>query len=218
MAEAAHRAGRPPDAVRLICVTKSATVAQIQEAIAAGATEFGENRVQEAKPKIAAIRLSLEEATPGASAHGRSVRWHMIGHLQQNKAKAALELFDWIHSVDDVELAQTLDRHAAAGGRRVPVFVEVNTSGEPTKHGVAPEGLEPLLATMRPLAHLEARGLMTMAPIVENPEQARPYFRRLRELAQRHKLAELSMGMSQDFEVAIEEGATMVRVGTAIFG
>lgn len=204
MADAARRAGRPPESVRLICVTKSATLAQLHEAIAAGVTECGESRVQEARPKIAAA--------------GRAVRWHLIGPLQRNKARAALELFEMLHAVEDVALPLALARHAVALGRTVPVLIEVNTSGEAAKHGVAPADTEPLLAAIRPLEGLAVRGLMTMAPAVPRPELARPSFRALRELAGGLGLPELSMGMSQDFEVAIEEGATMVRIGGAIFG
>jgi len=203
IADAARRAGRLPESIRLICVTKSVSLARIQEAVAAGATDLGENRVQEAAPKITAL--------------GHTVRWHMIGHLQRNKAKAALGLFDYVHSVDAVELAQALERYAASCGRTVPILVEVNVSREPAKHGVTPDALAPLLTAMRSLGHLQVRGLMTMAPIVARPEAARPYFRALRELSERFHLPELSMGMSQDFEVAVEEGATMVRIGSAIF-
>ncbi|MBI4226890.1 MAG: YggS family pyridoxal phosphate-dependent enzyme [Candidatus Omnitrophica bacterium] len=213
IADAARRAGRPPESVRLICVTKSATVDQVRAAIAAGAADFGENRVQDAAPKIDAV--------------GRSGTWHMIGHLQRNKAKAALERFAWIHSVDTVALALMLERQAAASGRTVPILIEVNVAGEATKHGVPPEAVDPLLAVIGTLPHLQAKGLMTMAPLIPGPghrrvpgtgEESRPHFRTLRQLAERFKLSELSMGMSQDFEVAVEEGATMVRVGTAIFG
>lgn len=202
IADAARRVGRPPESVRLICVTKTASLDQIRQAIAAGATDLGENRVQDAAPKI--------DALPNAT-------WHMIGHLQRNKAKAAVERFAWIQSVDSVGLALMLERQAAAAGKTVPILVEVNVSGEVTKHGVPPEAVDPLLAVVRTLPHLQAKGLMTMAPIVEDPEQARPHFARLRELGAKFQLPELSMGMSQDFEVAVEEGATMVRVGTAIF-
>ena len=204
IADAARRAGRPPESVRLICVTKSATISQIREAVAAGAADLGENRLQDALPKIEAV--------------GRSVTWHMIGHLQRNKVKLAVAQFGWVHSVDTVALALMLERQAAEAGRTVPVLIEVNTSGEHTKHGVPPEAVDPLLAVIGTLPHVQAKGLMTMAPIVKAPEQARPYFRTLRQLAERFKLPELSMGMSQDFEVAVEEGATMVRIGTAIFG
>lgn len=189
----------------MICVTKAATLDQIREAIAAGATDFGENRVQEARPKIEPL-----------AAAGRSLTWHMIGTLQRNKVKPAVELFEWVHSVDSVALALALERQAALVARIVPVLLEVNTSGEATKHGVPPEAVDPLLAVARTLPHIQVRGLMTMAPLI--PKQARPHFRALRELAARFHLSELSMGMSQDFEVAVEEGATMVRIGTAIFG
>ena len=202
--DAARRVGRPPESVRLICVTKTATLDQIRQAVAAGATGLGENRVQDAVPKIETI--------------GRSVTWHMIGHLQRNKAKAAVESFDWVHSVETVALALMLERQAAAIGKTVPVLVEVNVSGEATKQGVPPDAVDPLLAVIRTLPHLQAKGLMTMAPIVPQPEQARPYFKILKQLAERFQLPELSMGMSQDFEVAVEEGATMVRVGTALVG
>lgn len=204
IADAARRVGRPPESVRLICVTKTATLDQIREAVAAGATDLGENRVQDAQPKIEAL--------------GPGPTWHMIGTLQRNKVKPAVGLFAWIHSVDSVALALTIERQAAAAGRVVPVLLEVNTSGEETKHGVPPEAVDPLLAVAKTLPHVQVRGLMTMAPLVKDPEQARPCFRALRALAERFELPERSMGMSQDFEVAIEEGATMVRVGTAIFG
>lgn len=205
IADAARRVGRPPESVRLICVTKTATLDQIRQAVAAGATDFGENRVQEATPKIEAI--------------GRDVAWHMIGHVQRNKAKAVVERFGWVHSVDSVALALMLERQAEAAGKTVPILIEVNTSGEATKHGVPPEAVDPLLAVIRTLPHLQAKGLMTMAPLISGPgKESRPYFQALKSVAARFHLPELSMGMSQDFEVAIEEGATMVRVGSAIFG
>ena len=220
IAAAARRVGRPSESVRLICVTKSATSAQLQEVLAAGVTDCGESRVQAAEARIRNLGPETFVRWPrlADTEPGTSVRWHLIGHLQRNKARRALELFDVIHAVDSLELADTLERHAAALGRAVPILIEVNTSGELAKHGVAPEAAEALVASARRLPHLQVQGLMTMAPIVSQPEQARPYFRRLRELAAACRLPELSMGMSQDFEVAIEEGATMVRVGGAIFG
>ena len=220
IAAAARRVGRPSESVRLICVTKSATSAQLQEALAAGVTDCGESRVQAAEARIRDLEPGTSVRWPrlADTEPGTSVRWHLIGHLQRNKARRALELFDVIHAVDSLELADALERHAAALGRAVPTLIEVNTSGELAKHGVAPEATEALVAAARRLPHLQVQGLMTMAPIVSQPEQARPYFRRLRELAAACRLPELSMGMSQDFEVAIEEGATMVRVGGAIFG
>lgn len=204
MARAAERAGRSSDAVLLIGVSKTVDVERIRAAVAAGLPALGENRVQEARAKIAAL--------------GRPVPWHLVGHLQTNKAKDAVRLFDVIHSLDRVELAQELDRRAGAAGRTVEALVEVNLGGEPTKHGVAPDAVGPLLEATAGLARLRVRGLMAIPPEVREPEEARLWFRALRKLAERHALAELSMGMSADFEVAIEEGATMVRIGTAIFG
>lgn len=208
------RAGRSPEEVKLIAVTKTVTVHQIKEAIDAGLRTFGENRVQEAKAKIA--ELSAGATTP-------SVSWHLIGHLQKNKAKYAVRLFDLIHSVDSMELAEELDSQAERIGKVQEVLVEVKLSPEETKHGVAKTELPRLLNMLQTMTHLGLRGLMTIPPFFEHPEEARPYFRELRVLrdeaeAAGHHLPELSMGMSNDFEVAIEEGATMVRIGTAIFG
>ena len=209
---AAERAHREPTSIKLIVVTKTIDVARIREAVAAGAAALGENRVQEAKEKI-------EQLGPLAT-------WHLIGYLQSNKAKYAVRLFDLIHSVDDLELAREIDRQAAKIGKIQNVLIEVNVSGEASKAGVAPEYVESLMRQAAALKHIAVKGLMTMPPYSDNPEDARPYFKRLRELSaqiEREKLpavsmSELSMGMSGDFEVAVEEGATMVRVGTAIFG
>jgi pyridoxal phosphate enzyme (YggS family) len=203
IAGAAARSGRRRGDVLLIGVSKTVDVARIREAIDAGVPALGENRVQEAKAKIAEI--------------GRPVPWHLIGHLQSNKAKDAVELFDVIHSIDDVTLARECDRRARAHGRVVDVLVEVNVASEASKSGLAAETLGEVLEAMATLDHIRVRGLMTIPPIGE-PEESRPWFRSLRKLAERHGLRELSMGMSNDFEVAVEEGATMVRVGTAIFG
>src|SRR3989338_8287242 len=169
IADAARRVGRPPESVRLVCVKKSAARDQVRGALAAGAADLGEGRVQEARSRIEALGNVVplapvrwppqEEAAPLTP-----VRWHMIGHLQRNKAKFAVELFDWVHAVDDLELAQTLDRRASALGRRLPVLIEVNTSGEATKYGVPPQGLGRLLDGVMPLSSLDVRGLMTMAP------------------------------------------------------
>jgi pyridoxal phosphate enzyme (YggS family) len=206
----AGRAGRDPGSVRLVGVVKTVPAERVREAVALGLADLGENRVQEAERKIAAV--------------GRGVRWHMIGHLQRNKAARAVELFDRIHGVDGVELATALSRHAAQVGRKVPVLVEVNVSGEGSKFGVHPERLPELLDAIVELPGLVVDGLMTVGRMVERAEQARPTFARLRELRDRaaarlgHELPELSMGMSADYEVAVEEGATMVRVGTALFG
>jgi pyridoxal phosphate enzyme (YggS family) len=204
LARAAERAGRRADDVLLIGVSKTVDVDRIQAAIAAGIRALGENRVQEARGKVAAL--------------GRPVAWHLIGHLQTNKVKDALELFDVIHSLDRLELARELERRAAARGRAIDALLQVNVAGEASKGGVSPDGVGEALDAIGKLAHVTVRGLMTIPPEAARPEDARPWFRRLRERAERHGLRELSMGMSGDFEVAVEEGATMVRVGTAIFG
>ncbi len=201
--QAAQRSCRAPESVCLICVTKGVSLDQVQEAVEAGVTDLGESRVQEAAPKIEAL--------------GRKMRWHMIGHLQRNKAKLAASLFDTIHSLDRLELAEMLERHAQALNREVSVFLEVNTSRESQKHGVTPDQVGPLLETVGRLPHLKVLGLMTMAAESDDPETARPCFKQLKALQEQFGLKELSMGMSQDYEVAIEEGATMVRVGSAIF-
>jgi pyridoxal phosphate enzyme (YggS family) len=204
IARAAERAGRRPADVLLIGVSKTVDVVRIRAAVAAGVTALGENRVQEAKAKIAEL--------------GRPATWHLIGHLQTNKVRDALELFDVIHSLDRLELARELERRAAARGQVVEALLQVNVAAEPSKGGVGPDAVSEALDVVGKLAHVRVRGLMTIPPEVERAEDARRWFRRLRELAERHSLSELSMGMSGDFEVAVEEGATMVRVGTAIFG
>ncbi len=208
---AERRSGRAPGAVTLVAVVKTVAVETVARAVALGLADLGENRVQEAERKIVAV--------------GRAAaRWHMIGHLQRNKAGHAVELFDRVHGIDDLELARALSRRASGAGRVLPVLVEVNVSGESTKFGVTPEGLGPLLEAVAGLPGLALDGLMTVGAPVEDPADARPGFARLRALrdvAQARlgrALPELSMGMSGDFEVAIEEGSTMVRVGTALFG
>ena len=203
IADAAERAGRRADDVLLIGVSKTVDVDRIRLAVEAGVPALGENRVQEAKGKVAAL--------------GHPVPWHLIGHLQTNKAKDAVQLFDVIHSLDRLELATECDRRARAAGKVVDVLVEVNVGGEEAKSGVAPDAVADLLDQVAKLPNLRVRGLMTIPPIGE-PEATRGWFRTLRKLGERHGLPELSMGMSADFEAAIEEGATMVRVGTAIFG
>ena len=202
VARAAERAGRRAEDVLLIGVSKTVDVERIRQALAAGLGALGENRVQEARAKVAEL--------------GRPVPWHLIGHLQTNKAKDAVELFDVIHSLDRLELARELDKRSA--GRAVQVLVEVNLAGEPQKSGVAPEALAALLDAVAGLAHVRVRGLMAIPPATGDPDDARVWFRALAKLGERHGLGELSMGMSADFEAAIEEGATMVRVGTAVFG
>lgn len=204
IARACGRVGRSPGDVLLIAVSKTVEPERIRLAVAAGIPALGENRVQEAREKVEAL--------------GRPVPWHLIGSLQANKAREAVRLFDWIHSVDRVELARELSRRAHAAGRSVNVLVQVNLGEEPQKGGVAPGELKALLDAVARLESLRVRGLMAIPPAVAAPEAARPYFRRLRELRDGAELEHLSMGMSGDFEVAIEEGATMVRVGTAIFG
>jgi pyridoxal phosphate enzyme (YggS family) len=204
VARACARAGRSPDHVLLIAVSKTMEVERVRLAIAAGVAALGENRVQEAKEKIEAL--------------GRPVPWHLIGSLQTNKARDAARLFDWIHSVDRLDLAQELSRRAHGAERPLDVLLQVNLGDEPQKGGVAPAELKRLHEMVAGLPNLRVRGLMAIPPATEQPEQARPYFRRLRELRDELALEHCSMGMSADFEVAIEEGATMVRVGTAIFG
>lgn len=230
IAEAAGRAGRDPAEITLVAVTKMFTVAHIQAAYELGVRHFGENRVREAEEKIPIVNQWVEEK------HTLSpLTWHMVGHLQSRKAKDAIQLFDIIHSVDTLKLAKRLDRLCRREDRIMPILLEANVSGEESKYGFALERwaedekqrgrffaiVEEILA----LPQVEVQGLMTMAPIVADPEEARPYFRRLRRL--RDALAErfpgeywrhVSMGMSDDFEVAIEEGATIVRIGRAIFG
>jgi PLP dependent protein len=209
---AARRAGRDPGEVRLVAVSKTVPLARIKEAVAAGQRLFGENYLQEAQPKIAAL--------------GEEARWHFIGGLQTKKAKGAAGLFDLIHSVDRLKLAQALEQAAAKLGRVQDILIQVNLAGEASKSGAAPEDAAALLAEISRFAHLRVTGLMTMPPWFADPEEVRPYFRALRELRNRlrdlhiaaNSLPELSMGMTGDFEVAVEEGATLVRVGAAIFG
>jgi PLP dependent protein len=215
--EAALRAGRAEQEVTLIAVSKTHPVALLKLAIEAGARDLGENRVQEADAKIT-------ELGQGAA------RWHLIGHLQANKARRAVALFDLIHSVDSVGLAARLDHLCAEQEREaLPVLIQVDLAGEATKSGAGVTELPELIDTVRASQHLRLTGLMALPPFFEDAERVRPFFRRLRELrdlygargafdASPGGAGELSMGMSHDFEVAIEEGATMVRVGTAIFG
>ena len=207
--KAARRTGRDSKEVKLVAVSKTVEVARIKEAIEAGVTILGENYVQEAQKKIEEI--------------GKSVSWHFIGHLQSNKAKYAVRLFDMIHSVDSIPLAEELNRRAEQAGQVIKVMIEVNLSKEATKFGTDEEQLLKLARGIQNLKHLALEGLMTMPPYFDSPEMSRPYYVALRELKEKMTrqgipLQQLSMGMSNDFEVAIEEGATFVRVGTAIFG
>ncbi len=213
IAEAAHRCNRHPGSIELVAVSKRMESAKIRQAMACGQVVFGENYLQEARTKIESLPASL--------------RWHFIGHLQSNKAREAVRLFDLIETVDRMKLARALNRYAAEQGCRQDVLVQVNVGREPQKSGVLPENAEALLRDMARLEHLRTLGLMTMPPRAADPEASRPWFRKLRQLARQladrglfadASRVELSMGMSGDFAVAIEEGATMVRVGTAIFG
>jgi len=206
---AAGRSGRAAESVTLVAVSKTMPVEAVRAAVAAGATILGENRVQEARDKI--------EALAGAA------EWHLIGHLQTNKAKLAVGLFDRIHSLDSIRLAHELERHACEAGRRVRCLVQVNVGGEEQKNGASESEVRPLLEAASRLPHLLVEGLMAIPPFLSDAEAVRPFFRRLRVLREElasdgFVLPDLSMGMTQDFEVAIEEGATLVRVGTAIFG
>jgi len=206
---AAQKAGRDPKEIKLVAVSKTVEVDRIKEAIEAGVSILGENYVQEAQEKIEAL--------------GKPVSWHFIGHLQSNKAKYAVRLFDVIHSLDSIPLAEELSRRAEQPDRVIRVMIEVNLSKEATKFGTDEERVLNLARRIQNLGHLSLEGLMTMPPYFDSPEMSRPYYVALRELEDRMikdgiPLKELSMGMSNDFEIAIEEGATYVRVGTAIFG
>ncbi|MBM4127028.1 MAG: YggS family pyridoxal phosphate-dependent enzyme [Nitrospira sp.] len=210
---AAERSGRDPRCVRLVAATKTVSVEHIREGMDAGLSILGENRVQEALPKIEALAQA-------------QVRWHFIGQLQRRKVRSIVGLFDLIHSVDSVELAQEINRRAGEAGRAQDVLLEVNVGGESTKAGFRPNELVRLVAMMAPLTHLRIKGLMAIPPPTVEAESARPYFIRVRELAQAVvaeripgvSMDELSMGMSNDYAVAVEEGATLVRIGSAIFG
>ncbi len=211
ISQACAKAGRNPHEVKILAVTKTHPAAMVEEAVAAGVDAIGENRVQEAAVKRPAVRLDTS--------------WHLVGPLQRNKAKKAIELFDVIATVDRVALADTLEQFLAARHKVMPVMVEVNLGREPQKSGALEEDVQPLVAhILQRCPHLELTGLLTVPPYHPDPERSRPYFRRLRELAQHlaarwHvKPLELSMGMSEDFWVAVEEGATWVRLGRALFG
>ena len=212
IAEAALRVGRAPEEITLVAVSKTMPVELVRMAYNLGVTDFGENRVQEALPKIAAF-------------HPQGVHWHMIGHLQSNKAAKVVGPFYCIHSVDSLHLTQALSRHAGEQGKRLSVLLQVNVSGEASKEGMSLAEAPELVRQVVALPHLDINGLMTIAPLVEDPEQVRPVFRALRLLREqlRAELPQcswqhLSMGMTDDYSVAIEEGATIVRIGRAIFG
>ncbi|UVT15304.1 MAG: YggS family pyridoxal phosphate-dependent enzyme [Nitrospira sp.] len=210
---AEERAGRPGGSVRLVAATKTVMVDHIAEGMRAGLSILGENRVQEALSKIPALSQA-------------SVQWHFIGHLQRRKVRSVIGVFDLIHSVDSLDLAHEIDRRAGEAGRRQNVLLEVNIGDEPTKTGFRADDVMRSLSSMAELPHISIKGLMTIPPPTADPDSARPYFRKLRELARQIvafqipsvSMEELSMGMSNDYEAAIEEGATLVRVGTALFG
>lgn len=210
LSRAIEKAGRDPAGVTLMAVSKNHGPDAVREAAAAGLTLFGENRVQEAAAKI-----------PESPGH---LRWHLIGHLQRNKVRFAVELFEAIHSVDTLKLAETIQRHCEEAGRRMQILLEVNVSGEAVKFGFKPDEVPEVLRRSAEWNRLEITGLMTMPPFTEDPEGARPHFRKLRELRDRWQdetgvpLPVLSMGMTHDMEVAVEEGSNVVRIGTAIFG
>ncbi len=201
---AAESANRSPDEVALVAVSKTFSPDAIKQAFEAGIRHIGENWIQEAEPKIKYLE-----------ALGMQPVWHLVGHLQTNKVKTAAELFDMIESVDSLRLAEAISKRAS---KRVPVLLEVNVAGEDTKNGFSPADLPAALASIAQLPAVDVRGLMTVAPQVEDPEDVRFVFKRLHELRDAVGLDELSMGMTDDFEVAIQEGATMVRIGRAIFG
>jgi len=202
ISSAAARTRRDPASIRLIAVTKTVSTDRIRVAVESGITELGENRLQDAVDK----RNALRDFT---------VVWHFIGHLQTNKARKVTENFDWIHSVDRIDLAQKLNQYAVP---KYPILVEVELGNEETKSGVSEDNLHPLVEALRKCANLDIRGFMAIPPYFDDAEKTRPFFARLRAISERFGLPELSMGMSHDFEVAIEEGATMIRVGTALFG
>jgi pyridoxal phosphate enzyme (YggS family) len=201
---ACERSNRSPSDITVIAVSKLVTVTHIREAFKAGLRLFGENRVQEAETKLGRLTDIRKEVT-----------WHMVGRLQLNKVRKVVELFNVVQSVDSVRLAEALDKRAVS---KLPVFLEVNVGGEATKGGFAPKDVAGAVNAVNSLNNLKLLGLMTVAPIVDDPEEVRPYFHQLRHLRDDLGLKELSMGMTDDFEVAIEEGATMIRIGRAIFG
>lgn len=210
---AARRAGREPSDITLVCVTKEAAAPAVLEALAAGITDVGENRVQDAKAKQAALNP------------GRALKWHMIGHLQGNKAKDAVGMFDLIHSVDSIALLQEIDKRAARIGKRQDILLQLNISGERSKFGLDPSQTGDFIEAVRPLKNVRLSGLMAIAPLSDGPKNAWPCFRGLKKLFDgllrarggNIEMKYLSMGMSADFEAAIEEGANMVRIGSAIF-
>ncbi|MCX5704299.1 MAG: YggS family pyridoxal phosphate-dependent enzyme [Candidatus Omnitrophica bacterium] len=209
IAEACSRSNRHPDEIVIIAVTKGRTLSDINEAIEAGITDIGENRVQEALKKYNAIRDTH---------YAIRVKWHMVGHLQTNKAKEAVKIFDLIHSVDSLRLAEEIDKQAHKIKKVQDILIEANTSGEVSKFGFKAEGIIGAVKEIVQFKNIKVKGLMTIAPALDSPEKTRPYFRMLREIKDKiNSVRILSMGMTDDFEVAIEEGANMVRLGRVIF-
>jgi pyridoxal phosphate enzyme (YggS family) len=214
IARAAARARRRPEDITLVAISKTHPAESVREAFVAGVRDFGENKVQEAESKVAAL----------AGLRAEGLRWHLVGHLQANKARTAVSLFDRIHSVDGVRLGERLERAAEEQAKALPVLVQVKLGDEETKAGLDEQHLFPALESLRGSKRMRIEGLMTLPPYAEDPERLRPFFRRLRELRDKARAAglllgsELSMGMSHDLEVAVEEGATMVRLGTVLFG
>ncbi len=219
IARAAEHSGRDPAGVALVAVTKGVDAARIEEAILAGVGQIGENRLQEALSKYERLRRFAQE-------HGTVLGWHLVGHLQTNKAREAVRLFDVIHSVDSLRVAEAIERHAARRNKVQEVMLEVNVSGESSKYGLRVPEVAEVLSVIGTRSHIRVTGLMTVAPFVDDTERVRPVFRRLRELRDelnghrqaQLRLRELSMGMTDDFEVAVEEGATCVRLGRVLFG
>lgn len=218
IARAAHRAGRDPASIRLIAVSKTFSIDEIRVVADAGQLDFGENKVQEGLTKIGQARLPPLPSAP--------LRWHLLGHLQSNKIRKAAESFDVIHAIDSASVLEKVDEAAAMAGTRVELLIQVDLAGEPTKHGAVADAVESIVNQAATCRAVRLTGLMTLPPAFDDPAGARPYFAALRDLRDRLApgasgavvLSELSMGMSHDFEIAIEEGATMVRVGSAIFG
>jgi pyridoxal phosphate enzyme (YggS family) len=221
ISHAAMRAGREPHDVRLIAVTKNVEADAVIKVLEMGLRDFGESRVQEFRVKYDEMKERLGSAAGGQK--GYRVRWHLIGHLQKNKAKVAVEFFDLIHSVDSAELAYLLNRAAENINKTQKIMLQVKLSNEESKYGIEKNKTVELIRCIKGMKNLKIEGLMTIPPYFDDPQKVRPYFRELREIrddaeANGFRLPELSMGMSHDFEVAVEEGSTMVRVGTAIFG
>lgn len=214
---ACTKAGRNAEDIKLIAVTKTIELPKIIEAVNAGIKILGENRVQEAQKKVMSDEFSVTS---------NKIEWHLIGNLQKNKAKFAVQLFNLIHAVDSIELAKEVNSRAERTGKIQRILVQVKFSEEKTKHGISEKALIPFVEKIAELKHLKLEGFMTMPPFFDDPEKARPYFKKLRDIRDninavritQYALQDLSMGMSGDFEVAIEEGSTMVRIGTAIFG